>query len=66
MVENKKMKCPDCEIDMNHHADKVDYSAEPGSADPEFGGALQEEHSCPGCGKTAIRILGAQASACLF
>lgn len=52
-----KMKCSDCGIEMNHHADKVDYSIEPASADLEFGGgALQELHCCPGCGKTAIQF----------
>ena len=43
---------------MNHHADKSDYSAEPGSVDLELGGVLQEVHCCPGCGKTAMRIAG--------
>ena len=49
------LRCPDCGIDMNHHADKVDYSVEPGSAGLELGGVLQEVYCCPGCGKTATR-----------
>lgn len=56
MTDTGKIKCPDCGIDMNHHAEKVDYSVEPGGVAAEFGGVLQEVHSCPGCGKTAMRI----------
>ena len=55
MTETNKMKCPVCKVDMNHHADKVDYSVEPAPADRDFGGALQEVHSCPSCGKTWLR-----------
>jgi hypothetical protein len=54
MTDTGKMKCPDCGADMNHHAEKVDYSVEPGNED--FGGALQEVHCCPGCGNTVMRI----------
>lgn len=50
-----KMICADCGIEMNHHADKVDYSPG-GEIDSEFGGVIAEMHSCPGCGKTAERI----------
>jgi hypothetical protein len=53
------MKCPDCGIDMNHHADKINYSAAlaaPGTADAELGGVIEEVHTCPGCGKTEMRI----------
>lgn len=50
------MKCPDCGIDMNHHADKVDYSVESERVEAELGGVLQEVHCCPGCGKTAMRL----------
>jgi ribosomal protein S27AE len=59
MPETSKLKCADCGVDMNHHADKVDYSGEiraGGAADLGLGGVLQEVHSCPGCGKTALRI----------
>ena len=56
MAENKKMKCPDCEIDMNYHAGKIDYSAESKRVDLELGGVLQEVHCCPACGQTAMRI----------
>jgi len=43
---------------MNFHAEKVDYShalADPQSMDPEFGGALEEFHTCPRCKLTVER-----------
>jgi hypothetical protein len=55
MPRADKIGCPECGIDMNHHADKIDYSAV-GTTEPEFGGVLQEVHSCPGCGKSVTRI----------
>ena len=55
MTQINKMKCSDCGIDMNHHADKIDYAVEPEIGELDFGGALQEVHCCPGCGKTAMR-----------
>jgi len=56
--EKKKMKCPDCGVEMNHHADKVDYSAalkDPKIMDPDLGGVVEEFHTCPECGKTHSR-----------
>lgn len=54
-----KIKCPKCGIDMNHHADKIDYStAGTEDNDPGIGGAVQEVHTCPGCGKTVLRREG--------
>ena len=50
MTTATKMRCPKCGADMNHHANKVDYSAghdDPGSIDPVFNGVLQEVHQCP-------------------
>jgi len=59
MSTNKqKMKCPQCGVDMNLHAEKIDYSAalrEPESADPALGGVIEEFHSCPECGGSASR-----------
>jgi predicted RNA-binding Zn-ribbon protein involved in translation (DUF1610 family) len=52
------MKCPKCEAEMNHHANKVDYSAghgQPDLTDPDFDGVLQEVHQCPGCGNIELR-----------
>lgn len=49
-----KMLCPDCGIEMNFHAEKVDYT-DAGAVDPMLGGVIEEAHSCPGCGKTLLR-----------
>jgi hypothetical protein len=56
--ESKPMICPECEVEMNHHAEKIDYAAaleEPTAIDPAFGGVLQEVHTCPECGRTMTR-----------
>lgn len=54
-----RMTCSECGMEMNHHADKLDWSepepAEPEPADPELGGVIQEAHTCPGCGKSSTR-----------
>jgi uncharacterized C2H2 Zn-finger protein len=58
MAEREKLKCPGCGGEMNFHAEKVDYSqalADPQSMDPEFGGALEEFHTCPRCKLTVER-----------
>jgi predicted RNA-binding Zn-ribbon protein involved in translation (DUF1610 family) len=58
MAEVKKMVCPDCGVEMNYHAEKIDYAAgldDPTAIDPELGGVLEEAHTCPDCGKTALR-----------
>ena len=58
MAKREPMICPDCGVEMNLHAEKLDYGAalsEPGSADPDLGGVLEEAHTCPSCGKTAVR-----------
>jgi hypothetical protein len=58
MPEANKMICPDCGVEMNHHAEKLDLTAvldEPGAVDPELGGILEEVHTCPVCGKTLTR-----------
>ncbi len=49
------MKCPDCGVKMNHHADKVDFLLESSDSievDRDFGGVLEEFYTCPECGKT--------------
>jgi predicted RNA-binding Zn-ribbon protein involved in translation (DUF1610 family) len=54
-----RMHCTTCGVDMNHHADKVDYTEtmkEPSRVDPAFGGVVEEFHRCPKCGGTATRI----------
>jgi ribosomal protein S27AE len=55
-MSEKKMICPRCGFEMNHHAFKIDY--EPDSAskiDPAFGGVLKETHTCPHCGDVEFR-----------
>ena len=52
----KKMTCPACGAEMNHHAMKVEYGIEdPALVDPLFNGALKEVHTCPNCGRTELR-----------
>ncbi len=56
--KKKKMICSDCGVEMNHHAEKIDYTAmltEPEAIDPDLGGVLEEAHTCPECGKTEMR-----------
>lgn len=67
MTDNKKMLCPDCGVEMNFHATKIDYRAamddedDEGSAiDPDFGGVLEEAHTCHMCGKTHLRRAAAE------
>lgn len=58
MEERAKMLCPDCGVEMNLHAEKIDYSQEPAgsaSADAPLGGRLEEFHTCPSCGRTHTR-----------
>jgi predicted RNA-binding Zn-ribbon protein involved in translation (DUF1610 family) len=58
MPETNKMICPDCGIEMNYHAEKIDYTAaltDPDAIDLDLGGVLEEVHTCPGCGKTGTR-----------
>lgn len=54
MTNQEPMICPHCGAVMNHHADKIDYGVEePGDA--VFGGAVQEIHTCPNCGRIELR-----------
>ena len=58
VAERNKMICPKCEVEMNAHAEKVDYGAglaEPGAVDPELGGVVEEFYACPECGQTLSR-----------
>jgi predicted RNA-binding Zn-ribbon protein involved in translation (DUF1610 family) len=58
MTETKKMLCPDCNVEMNYHATKIDYAADledVGAIDEDFGGILEEVHTCPVCGQTHMR-----------
>lgn len=58
MPETQKMMCPQCGIEMNYHAEKIDYTAaltEPDAVDPDLGGVLEAVHTCPGCGNIGTR-----------
>ena len=59
MSNSNKMICPDCRLEMNYHAEKLDYAAaitDPDAVDLDFGGVLEEVHACPGCGKMGTRL----------
>ena len=58
MSEREKVTCPTCGVEMNRHAEKVDYAstaAQEDGFDPDFGGAVEEFHTCPECGRTHSR-----------
>ena len=58
MLGTNAMSCPDCGVAMNYHADKIDYTAalsESEAVDPELGGIVEEAHTWPVCGQTALR-----------
>lgn len=57
-MESEKMMCPDCGVEMNHHADKIDYTRaleEPEAIDDALGGIVEEAHACPKCGRMSGR-----------
>jgi len=72
---NQAIICPRCEVPMNRHAEKPEYTGSevsPGDtedleamADPMLGVAVVEVHTCPECGDTVSRRtrpgLGAEA-----
>ena len=44
---------------MNHHADKIDYTAAFSEDEPtqaELGGVVKEIHTCPKCGHVESQI----------
>ena len=58
MPSTNRLRCPGCGAEMNHHANKVDYSAGhdvPDAVDPAFGGEVQEVHQCAACGNIELR-----------
>lgn len=58
MTKIDRMICPDCGVEMNHHADKMDFNDAPDefpTSDTDSGGVLIEAHACPECGGTATR-----------
>jgi predicted RNA-binding Zn-ribbon protein involved in translation (DUF1610 family) len=57
-MPNRKMICPECGDEMNHHADKLVYPADHGGTrqnHADLGGVLEETHACPGCGGVESR-----------
>jgi predicted RNA-binding Zn-ribbon protein involved in translation (DUF1610 family) len=54
MKKSNKMSCPDCGVEMNHRANKIDGSNDT-PVDADSGGTLEEAHICPDCGKTVMR-----------
>jgi len=52
------MMCPECGVEMNHHAEKlVDprTAEEAAKLDAALGGIIEEMHTCPECGKVHSR-----------
>jgi ribosomal protein S27AE len=55
MAEREKMVCPDCGVEMNLHAEKVDYTRAPEGAEASAEGLISEFHTCPACGRARAR-----------
>ena len=58
MATTNAMTCPQCGIEMNYHAEKIDYMAvlsDSDAIDPDLGGVVEEVHTCPGCGTVGTR-----------
>ncbi len=52
-MAKEKLICSVCGAEMNNHAEKISYEARAGAnweSDPDFGGSLEEIHTCPKCG----------------
>jgi predicted RNA-binding Zn-ribbon protein involved in translation (DUF1610 family) len=50
----EKKTCPDCNVDMNRHAEKLDVFAAigvPEAWNEDLGGSIEELFCCPDCGK---------------
>jgi len=54
----KSCQCHNCDEEMNHNAEKLDYTAcldDPKAVDPDLGGVLEEFYTCPHCGSTEVK-----------
>ncbi len=54
----RKMICPRCGAEMNHHGNKLVYDIDrqgPRQIDPNLGGFVDEFHTCPKCSAAATR-----------
>jgi ribosomal protein S27AE len=61
MADSEKMICPKCGVEMNFHAEKIDYDAGlagQDASDLDIGGVVEEFHTCPECGQTLMRPAG--------
>jgi len=59
-MAREKMICQECNMELNHHAEKLIYPSTPQEVrrmDPTLGGLIEETHTCPGCGKGEARRL---------
>ena len=55
-MATRKMICPECGDEMNHHADKLVYPVNPDEVcQSDLGGMVEETHACPGCGAVESR-----------
>ena len=54
-MNKPKMICPSCGAEMNHHAMKIDYSEDTDLIDSDFGGVVEEVHTCPNCKHISLR-----------
>ena len=56
MSEPKKLICPICGSEMNHHAMKIEFGEETLlRSSIHLGGVLNEVHTCPNCGHIELR-----------
>ncbi len=58
MSPKSKMRCSDCGVELNHHAEKLDLTAvlvEHDAVDSDLEGILEEFHTCPKCGRSESR-----------
>jgi NMD protein affecting ribosome stability and mRNA decay len=56
--QTRKMICPKCGDEMNHHADKLVDPVTPEDrkhVNAALGGVIEETHCCPGCGALSSR-----------
>ena len=54
-----RIKCPECGIEMNPHAEKrrdPRSSEEAARMDTALGGLIEEVHMCPECGHVEARL----------